>query len=704
MIEGNIRIWTFLFFVSLMVLFVSACDGKQDNDCTPTTCAALGANCGTVDDGCGGSLSCGTCASPETCGGGTDNVCGCIANCTDRVCGSDGCGGSCGTCAEGSCNPAGQCTELVLIQANRASGVAPLSVFFEAYDDIFANVADFKDPVYHWTFGDPGSGTYPTNGKSKNEAYGKVAAHLFAQAGEYTVTLTATHNGVTKHESVVISVSDPDVYYAGTSTVCVSASGNFTACPAGAQHITTDDFDLDDGGVLSYLGEGTRVLLRSGESFFSNQPSSTCGAGPRHIGAFGSGDRPRVVSSVGSGSFWFLGCSGQDAEDLRIVGIEIDGGGTGHRGPRTIVANNLLFYDIDLHGFTGTNLTADLWLAQAYSRPGPDGFTLADSHIHDADGMCMYVAARRMAILGSTVDDSGTHAIRILFTERAVIAHNHIGGAGTRASGHAIKMTNESGSMDGITVPTDEATRRFIISDNLLAGNGNADPFDDWLTSFGPQGNSRAYPETVSDGIIERNVFIAGTNTSSLVHLAAPDLLFRNNLMIGANSSFRAFVLTHRSCGSPPVADNQILNNTFYHPAASTNFVETERGSSNSGVADPENCYVPNDPDPLSIRYPDNTTIRNNLIYGPSGGMGVFSAVDDEGAGTSHTVEQNINASANPFVSANPSTNPVNPADYELHGSSPAIDTGMSLPWVDLDFYSRPRDDGSHDVGCMEQP
>jgi len=45
--------------------------------CTPTTCAALGKNCGTVPDGCGGTLTCGVCTSPATCGGaGVANVCG----------------------------------------------------------------------------------------------------------------------------------------------------------------------------------------------------------------------------------------------------------------------------------------------------------------------------------------------------------------------------------------------------------------------------------------------------------------------------------------------------------------------------------------------------------------------------------------------------------------------------------------------------
>ena len=44
--------------------------------CAPTTCAALGANCGQASDGCGGTLECGSCATGESCGaGGTANVC-----------------------------------------------------------------------------------------------------------------------------------------------------------------------------------------------------------------------------------------------------------------------------------------------------------------------------------------------------------------------------------------------------------------------------------------------------------------------------------------------------------------------------------------------------------------------------------------------------------------------------------------------------
>ena len=45
--------------------------------CTPTTCAAAGAGCGSLSDGCGNTLNCGSCTAPATCGGGgTPNVCG----------------------------------------------------------------------------------------------------------------------------------------------------------------------------------------------------------------------------------------------------------------------------------------------------------------------------------------------------------------------------------------------------------------------------------------------------------------------------------------------------------------------------------------------------------------------------------------------------------------------------------------------------
>ena len=101
----------------------SDCDGDVDEDFSPTeitcgvgtcaetivtTCTASGvvmdsctptaepscANKACGDDGCGG--SCGQCAENEICG--ANFQCVCQPDCMNKACGGDGCGGSCGVC------------------------------------------------------------------------------------------------------------------------------------------------------------------------------------------------------------------------------------------------------------------------------------------------------------------------------------------------------------------------------------------------------------------------------------------------------------------------------------------------------------------------------------------------------------------------------------------------------------------------------
>jgi hypothetical protein len=75
-----------------------------DCSCTPQ---CSGKQCGS--DGCGG--SCGTCASGQTCNASGQCTGGCTPQCSGKQCGSDGCGGSCGTCGSGqTCSASGQCT------------------------------------------------------------------------------------------------------------------------------------------------------------------------------------------------------------------------------------------------------------------------------------------------------------------------------------------------------------------------------------------------------------------------------------------------------------------------------------------------------------------------------------------------------------------------------------------------------------------
>ncbi|HEY2732946.1 MAG TPA: DUF4215 domain-containing protein, partial [Polyangiales bacterium] len=70
--------------------------------CAPS---CSGKQCGS--DGCGG--TCGTCTTAGT-SCNASGQCACVPNCSGKQCGSDGCGGTCGTCGSSlSCNASGAC-------------------------------------------------------------------------------------------------------------------------------------------------------------------------------------------------------------------------------------------------------------------------------------------------------------------------------------------------------------------------------------------------------------------------------------------------------------------------------------------------------------------------------------------------------------------------------------------------------------------
>lgn len=64
-------------FLQSLTLSCGSTGSAPPPACVPTTCASEGKSCGTISDGCNGTLACGSCTSPDTCGGGgVANVCG----------------------------------------------------------------------------------------------------------------------------------------------------------------------------------------------------------------------------------------------------------------------------------------------------------------------------------------------------------------------------------------------------------------------------------------------------------------------------------------------------------------------------------------------------------------------------------------------------------------------------------------------------
>ncbi|GEM_PF-6609847 len=96
----------------------------EPDTCEPTTCEAEEAECGEINDGCGGTLDCGTCEDGE-CGLMEPNVCGCDPWTDDEFCTEtgaecglkvalDNCGVqrsvACGSCDNGVCEDDNTCT------------------------------------------------------------------------------------------------------------------------------------------------------------------------------------------------------------------------------------------------------------------------------------------------------------------------------------------------------------------------------------------------------------------------------------------------------------------------------------------------------------------------------------------------------------------------------------------------------------------
>jgi hypothetical protein len=161
--------------------------------CGLVTCMSAGAMCGPIGDGCGGVIDCGSCMTPETCGGGgTPFACGTGGGsgsaCTPRTCMqagaqcgivSDGCGGvtaDCGTCPTGQlCGGAGvanqcapvPCTGPLCNQINACSGMPPTKITGIVTAPGHTNTATWgtPDPIY-------GALVYVPNGTAGAPTYG----------------------------------------------------------------------------------------------------------------------------------------------------------------------------------------------------------------------------------------------------------------------------------------------------------------------------------------------------------------------------------------------------------------------------------------------------------------------------------------------------------------------------------------------------
>jgi hypothetical protein len=107
--------------------------GLEPASCTPS---CLNKDCG--DDGCSG--SCGTCAT-GTCNSTGQCVTACIPSCAGKSCGDDGCAGSCGSCSSGDYCSAEAGTCLLQVSGN---------TYFVSTNGDDSNPGNFTHPWGTW--------------------------------------------------------------------------------------------------------------------------------------------------------------------------------------------------------------------------------------------------------------------------------------------------------------------------------------------------------------------------------------------------------------------------------------------------------------------------------------------------------------------------------------------------------------------------
>jgi hypothetical protein len=532
--------------------------------------------------------------------------------------------------------------------ASRTSGVAPLAVVFTAAQAVMngSNApivqppdGDYGSFHYAWSFGDPGSGTWPTSGKSRNTATGCVAAHVYEAPGSYTAQLTVTDAaGAQTVYAQVITVSA----FAGT-TYYVAAAGD--DANAGTDPSTPW---RTAAKALASVATNVRILFRRGETFASSGPNVVNVDGPGILGAYDAGARP-VIQVSGTNSWLTL-----RRPDWRVMDLEITGPGASSLGsavtldPAVGVHRSLLL-NLRCSAFHTPIGWSDF--PTMYSDPH-DGNVVAGCEIPSAVLNGMFVGGERLAILGTTVQNAaGEHLLRIWQASRAVVSHNLL----ENPTVAVIKLHGPQAGQGR------RQTRFVVVSDNVLRGKAIA-------TAIGPQDAGK--DERLSDVVFERNRTTALANHQFALTVWARRVTVRNNLFVAAGATpFYVAVAVQRQGPEPPPENVHVYHNTVYRADAGTTLRVC------SVTADCLNVLVRNNFGSAPL------TTTKTVVQGTCPGL----------------------LDANNLLTDSPGFTNAGAGDFTLQAGSPGLGAGVALPAVRTDFNGTARPAGAVDLGAFEQ-
>jgi len=597
------------------------------------------------------------------------------------------------------------------LAVNRSSGVAPLAIHFDATATVSpaTTTRPFHELRYRWDFGDGSGGNFAYGAqtglgspKSRNTDVGAVAAHVYKTAGSYTATLYVDQYvaGVLDSAPVLtqaVTVTAANTYWAGTKTICVSATGSTTGAPSGATIVTSSDADA---AIAANIGSGdVRILFNRGETFSVSTPILIKKAGASMIGAYGTGSKP-ILSATGDFDCFTLGDSANPSfNDWRFDNITVEGNGSlsgsGFRLAASI--DKVTYNEVDVNnyhvGWSGSPTFLDAINNSSYTNPLWDSHCINECTFNGstgtwpgagAGGNGMYYGGARLSILGCLTDPNylGEHGIRIPHSIKGVIRHNTTQRVQTGKAFLSLRAVDQGTS----TFPTGTYGTYCYAELTVCGDNYN------YSVSSGQSVDIGCGPVNAKASGRCRNFVFDGNwleGEAAATLLMGVSCTARHNLYkVASGQIFNIESTTNNTSDGPPVegVNSPTPDDLFFY--GNSAYI-TGTGSAYFAQL-------------IAVSLTGSTvTLKNNLMYGPSCSAPTNMINNLQSPGptlvtSNNTVQSQINT--NPFSTTTP---PTTPAHYIPQTGSYARNSGATVAdWAD--FVENVYAASSRDAGAMQ--
>jgi hypothetical protein len=450
----------------------------------------------------------------------------------------------------------GTSTPNAVITVTSPSTVLPQeSVNVQAVNSSFGDGTIISSTIV-WNFGDPGS--------AYNSLVGFNAAHAYANAGTYTITLTITtpdgHVGIATQQVVIAPDNRPTIY--------VAANGN------DASNGSSASSPIQSLARLSQLlTSNTRVLFRDGDTFDMPSGNGINVGGMSHvyIGSYGSGAQPILMYTGPATQTAMIGMSAT-TEGLVVQGLTFDSKYTNNEDSQAIAS---AFFpngnDITIRGNTFLNLLDDMNMAA-----GPENVLVQDNTSPDPTALNAYFSwtqGSEIVFLGNTVANSvGEAILRIGGATDVLIADNNLTNIADAGGDTSDIVKNVVSIQAGGDI--------YVYGDTLSTGPVEA----------GPLGTPAADPNaSMSNVVFDSNTVL---NSSILLTPGVHHVMARNNVIEGSgNAGFTISAQEIMGNFNWQVQDVYIQNNTVTEPGVWGGLLSINNGEA-QGIHIDNNLFV----------------------------------------------------------------------------------------------------------------